>query len=208
MMADARALEGTPEAALARPHSILVADDEYLVANDLALTLNDLGYEVVGPASTGEAAVELARLEEPDLALLDIQMPRLDGLSAARQIFGELGIPVVIISAYSDPEYIEKAREAGVFGYLIKSASGNQLRAAIEVAWSRFARHAEARQEVEVMKKRLDERKIIERAKWILVQRKGLSEEEALRTLQRQSRQTRKRMAELAQQILDANELL
>lgn len=193
---------------LDRPRRILIADDEHLVATDLAMTLTELGYAVVGPAVDGDAAVEQARLSHPDLALLDIHMPKCDGLSAARAIFEDLGIPVIILSAYSDQEFIAGAQEAGVFGYLIKPASANQLRAAIDVAWGRFVESLHDQDEIAALERKLAERRIIERAKWILVERRQMNEQEAMRTLQRQARQSRKKMAEVAQQLIDASELL
>lgn len=191
-----------------RPVRILVADDEHLIATDLSMTLAELGYQVIGPATDGESAFHLARDGRADLALLDIQMPRCDGLMAARRIFEELFIPVVILSAYSDEEYVESARSAGVFGYLVKPASPPQLRAAIDVAWGRYLRAREDDAEIAELEQKLEDRRIIERAKWILVARRGVNEEEAMRILQRQARQSRRRIVEIAQQLLDASELL
>lgn len=193
---------------LDRPRRVLVADDEHLVATDLAMTLGELGYSVLGPAVDGEAAVELAQITHPDLALLDIRMPKRDGLSAANQIYHDLGVPVIILSAYSDSTAIAAAQNAGVFGYLVKPASANQLRAAIDVAWGRFVDSLRDQDEIAALERKLEDRRVIERAKWILVQRKQMNEEEAMRILQRQARQSRKKMAEVAQLLIDANELL
>lgn len=193
---------------LDRPRRVLVADDEHLVATDLAMTLGELGYSVLGPAVDGEAAVELAQITHPDLALLDIRMPKRDGLSAANQIYHDLGVPVIILSAYSDSTAIAAAQNAGVFGYLVKPASANQLRAAIDVAWGRFVDSLRDQDEITALERKLEDRRVIERAKWILVQRKQMNEEEAMRILQRQARQSRKKMAEVAQLLIDANELL
>lgn len=193
---------------LDRPRRVLVADDEHLVATDLAMTLGELGYLVLGPAVDGEAAVDLAQITHPDLALLDIRMPKRDGLTAASQIYHDLGVPVIILSAYSDSTAVAAAQEAGVFGYLVKPASANQLRAAIDVAWGRFVDSLRDQEEIAALERKIEDRRIIERAKWILVQRKQLTEEEAMRTLQRQARQSRKKMAEVAQLLIDASELL
>ncbi len=195
-------------ASLGRPRRVLVADDEHLIAADLTSTLGELGYVVVGPVADGRAAVELAQVAAPDLALLDIQMPRCDGLTAARRIREDFNIPVVVLSAYSDEEYVESAKSAGVFGYLVKPAMPSQLRVAIDVAWSRHRRELEAFDAVAHLERKLVDRRVIERAKWVLVQRKQISEEEAQRTLQRQARQTRRRLVEIAQQVVDASELL
>jgi response regulator NasT len=193
---------------LDRPRRVLVADDEHLVATDLAMTLGELGYLVLGPAVDGEAAVDLAQITHPDLALLDIRMPKRDGLTAASQIYHDLGVPVIILSAYSDSTAVAAAQEAGVFGYLVKPASANQLRAAIDVAWGRFVDSLRDQEEIAALERKIEDRRIIERAKWILVQRRQLTEEEAMRTLQRQARQSRKKMAEVAQLLIDASELL
>jgi response regulator NasT len=193
---------------LPRPKRILVADDEHLIATDLAMTLSELGYVVVGPATDGQAAIELAQFAGPDLALLDIQMPQCDGLTAAKRIREDLNIPVVVLSAYSDHEYVETAKSAGVFGYLVKPATPSQLRVAIDVAWARYCRELMAVDAVAELQQKLEDRRIVERAKWILVQRKQISEDEAQRTLQRQARQTRRRIVDIAQQIVDASELL
>jgi AmiR/NasT family two-component response regulator len=197
-------IETLPE----RPTRILVADDEHLVATDLALTLGELGYTVVGPAADGEAAVHLARLSVPDLALLDIQMPKRDGLSAAAELMKELGVPVVILSAYSDAENVDGAQKAGVFGYLVKPVQEDQLRVAIEVAWSRFRLFIAERSEAESLRRRLEERKVIEQAKWILVSRKGITEPEAMQLLQRKARDTRRKLGDVALEVVRANELL
>ncbi len=191
-----------------RPGRILVADDEHLVAADLSLTLGDLGYTVVGPATDGEAAVQLARLALPDLALLDIRMPKLDGLSAARQMFVELGIPVVILSAYTDREYVEAAKDVGVFSYLIKPVTENQLGVCLEVVWRNFRLQVADRSENQTLRRRLEERKVIEQAKWILVKRKSLEEPEAMRMLQKKARDTRQPLAEVAQAVINAEGLL
>src|SRR5262245_31232007 len=126
------------------PRRILVADDEHLVSADLVMMLCDKGYTVVGPVGDGEAAVRLAYQAGPDMAILDIRLPKLDGLGAAKRIFSQLGLPVIILSAYSDDEFVESAREAGVFGYLVKPAKESQLRASIEIAWERFRQYSAA----------------------------------------------------------------
>lgn len=194
--------------AVTRPVRILVAEDEHLVAADLAVSLRDLGYEVIGPASDGETALRLAQTEAPDLALLDIRMPRRDGLSVAREIFGEHGVPVVILSAYSDAEYVNTAQTIGVFGYVIKPATSGQLRASIDIAWSRHLHARSEQAESADLRRRLEERRVIEQAKWVLVQRKGITESEAMQTLQRHARASRRKMIDIARQLLDANEII
>lgn len=185
------------------PEHVLVADDEHLVARGLATNLADLGYTVVGPASDGEEAIELCRSVRPDLAILDIRMPRRDGLSAGEIIFAQLGVPVIIVSAYSDPEYLTGASRIGVFGYLLKPVSQDQLRTTIGVAWGRFVKHHSQDDEIINLRTRLEQRKTIEQAKWILVKRKNISEPEAMRLLQKQARNNRRHLAEVAQSLLE-----
>src|SRR5690606_28944531 len=114
------------------------AEDEHLLARSLANDLTELGYTVVGPASNGRKSIELARENRPDMALMDIRMPEMDGLSAAQTLFSELGVPVVILSAYSDPPYLKAGSRLGVFGYLIKPASIEELRVSLTIAWARY----------------------------------------------------------------------
>lgn len=184
------------------PVRILAADDEHLVAAELTLLLTDLGYTVVGPASDGESAVRLAQSALPDLALLDIRMPKRDGLSAAKEMFDELAIPVVILSAYSDEEYVKTAQEAGVFGYLIKPVQKEQLRVCISVAWSRFTNHVAQQGENALLRKRLEDRKTIESAKWLLVSRKSITEPEAMKLLQKTARDSRQQLVVVATGVL------
>ncbi len=192
----------------AHPARVLIADDEHLVATGLVAALHDLGLEVIGPASDGAQAIELCREQEPDMALLDIRMPGTDGLEAAKVIFGELKTPVMMLSAYADPEYVSVGSEIGVFGYLLKPVSRDQLRVGIEVAWSRWLAHLEQHGEIENLKERLEDRKIIEQAKWIIVKRKGVDEPNAMRLLQKQSRNSRKALVDVAQSVIDSDTLL
>ncbi|MCP3903464.1 MAG: response regulator [Planctomycetes bacterium] len=191
-----------------RPEKILVADDEHLVATGMAASLSELGFTVVGPAADGEEAIELCRTEGPDLALLDIRMPKKDGLAVAEIVFRRLGIPVVIFSAYSDNEYVECGNRVGVFGYLLKPVTQDQLRVGISVAWGRFLDAMDQDSEIGRLKERLEARKIVEQAKWVLVSRKGISEPEAMRLLQRQARNNRRPLIEVARSLLENEELM
>lgn len=191
-----------------QPSRILVADDEFLVAAQVTHDLATLGFVTVGPAVDGENALAIARSTMPDLALLDVQMPKRDGIAVAREIFAELGIPVIIISAYSDPQTVDSARDSGVFGYLVKPASIDQLRAAIQVAWKRFCDMARLADENDSLRKRLEERRVIEKAKWILVSRRGVTEPDAMTLLQKKARDTRRPLVEVAQGVIDAEELM
>jgi AmiR/NasT family two-component response regulator len=192
----------------ASPKRILVADDEHLVAVGLISALKDLGYKVLGPASDGEQAIEQCRSDRPDLAILDIRMPGIDGLAAAETIYNELQIPVVMLSAYSDPEYVSSGNRIGVFGYLTKPVSRDQLRVGLEVAWSRYLHQSELTEEVDSLRERLKQRKIIEQAKWIIVKRKSVEEPEAMRLLQKQARNGRRPLVDVAQAVIESESLL
>jgi response regulator NasT len=192
-----------PAAPTALPKRILVADDEHLIAQMLVDQLVSLGCEPIGPASTGEQAIQLARTERPDLALLDIRMPQLDGLAAARGIWVELGIPVVIISAYSEPESIAGGEDLGVFGYLIKPINAEDLRVAIAVAWRRWHAHLTQTSRIRQLEKSLDARRAVEQAKWMLVKALSIEEPEAHRRLQDHARRERAPIAAIAQKIIE-----
>lgn len=192
------------------PHAtrIMVADDEHLVATDISLTLGELGYVVVGPVGDGEAAVQLARMALPDLALLDIRMPKGDGISVAKRILTELGIPSVILSAYSDPPQVEEASHAGVFGYIVKPAEPDQLRVSINVALARFHEHLEIETESSELRRRLEQRRVIEQAKWILVSKKGMTEPDAMRAMQKAARDSRRPLLDVATSVIEVGSLI
>ncbi len=189
------------------PRTLLIADDEHLVVTGLTVSLQELGYIVVGPASDGEEAIELCSSQHPDMALLDIRMPKKDGLEAAEIVFKRHNIPVVIFSAFSDQEYIEAGNRAGIFGYMLKPVTQDQLRVGVSVAWGRFLDHVSQNTEIGDLKIRLENRKIIEQAKWIIVQRKGVSEPEAMKLLQRQARNNRRTLADVSRSLLENEEL-
>ena len=191
----------------ALPSKLLIADDEHLVAAGLAANLDDLGYTVVGPAANGDEAIELCRTEKPDMALLDIRMPKKDGLAAAEIIYKRMRIPVVIFSAYSDPEYVDAGNRIGVFGYILKPVTQDQLRVGISVAWSQFLDSINQNSEIRNLKERLEHRKIIEQAKWIIVNRKGIPEPEAMKLLQRQARNNRRTLVDVSRSVLENAEL-
>ena len=196
------------EAPFERPRTILVADDEHLVAMGMKNNLEELGYNVIGPANNGAEASDLCRELQPDLALLDIQMPGMNGIEAANTIFNEHNIPVVIISAYSDQNFVESSTEAGVFGYILKPLSRDQLRVGIDVAWSRYTNWIQQVEQIEQLNVRLEQRKVIERAKWILVKRKEIEEPEAMKLLQKQARNNRKTLVQVAAAIVESDDLL
>src|SRR5687767_6784341 len=182
---------------------IVIAEDEALARLDLGQMLENLGHEVVGQAGDGKTAVELARELNPDLVIMDIRMPgEIDGLGAASLLAEEKVAPVLLMSAYNDPEYIERAREAGVMAYLVKPYNENQLTPAIEVALARFGEFSQLQKELGSTKDALLTRKIVERAKGVLMDTAGLKESEAFHRIQRLSMNSRKSMREVAEAIL------
>jgi response regulator NasT len=184
---------------------ILIADDEPLIRLDLKNMLESLGYEVIAEAGDGVSAVEAARTLKPDVAILDIKMPGMDGIDAANILNSEKIAPVVLLTAYSDMELINRAKEAGVFAYLVKPFRESDLRPAIEVAISRYKEFLALEEEVSELEDKLETRKLIERAKGILMDQYGLKEQEAFRRIQVQSMNTRKSMKEIAEAIIIAH---
>src|SRR5262245_7036221 len=194
--------------AMAESLRVLIADDESL--HNLALTsqLETLGHEVVATASTGREAVELARETKPDLAFLDIRMPSMTGPEAAHEIAANRPIPMIILSAYSDSRTVEDAIKAPIFHYLVKPVDPDDLAPAIAVARARFDEWLDARRQRELLELKLEERKIIERAKGLLMESRRLSEREAYRFLQKTSQDKNTPMVDLAKKILLAAPLL
>ncbi|NLD45308.1 MAG: response regulator, partial [Chloroflexi bacterium] len=173
---------------------VVIADDESIVCMDLRELLTNLGYLVVGEAGDGKSAVNLARELRPDLVLMDVKMPDMDGIEAARILTEERIAPVVLLTAFSQRELIDRAKESGVVGYLVKPIQEADLAPAIEVALSRFAEFRELEREVDDLQEQLETRKLVDRAKGILMDTQGLSESEAFRRIQKMSMNTRKSM--------------
>jgi response regulator NasT len=193
--------------AMTRPYRVVIADDEKPVAVGLQNQLDSLGYDVVAVVSDGQRAVEMCRRALPDVVFLDIEMPGLDGLSAARQIVEDPGTPVIILTAHGHADLIDQAVEDGVISYLLKPATNASLHAAVQVAVARARELKGLQEDVDQLKSTLRERKLIERAKGILMTRRHLSESEAFRFLQRQSQDRRIPMAKLAESIIQTDEL-
>ena len=166
---------------------ILVAEDETIIRLDLRALLERSGFEVVAEAHDGEEAVALAREHEPDLAIMDVKMPRLDGIDAARRILDERPIPIVMLTAYGQEELVSRAIEAGVFGYLVKPFREQDLLPAIRTARARHDELSALREEAESLADALAARKAIERAKGLLMQKEGLSEQDAFARLRKAS---------------------
>ncbi|MDQ3809403.1 MAG: response regulator [Chloroflexota bacterium] len=185
---------------------ILVAEDEPIARMDLREMLENLGYSVVGEAGDGIAAVNLARALKPDLVLMDIKMPEQDGISAARTLAQERVTPVLLLTAYSDREFVDRAVDAGVMGYLVKPFAEQQLKPAIEVALERWKEVRQIQQDLAQTQEILETRKLVERAKGVLMDTQNLKEAEAFRRIQRLSMNSRKSMREVAEAILLAHE--
>jgi two-component system, response regulator PdtaR len=185
---------------------IIIADDESIVRTDLKEMLTSLGYLVVGEVGDGRSAVNLARELKPDVMLMDIKMPDMDGIEAAKILTEEQIAPVVLLTAYSQKDLVDRAKEAGVVGYLIKPFRESDLLPAIEVALSRFKEFQAVRQEVSDLQNALETRKLVERAKGILIDSQGMTEHEAFRKIQKMSMNTRKPMREVAEAIILAHE--
>lgn len=189
-----------------RPHRVLIAEDEALIRLDLAEMLGEEGYEVVGEAGDGQEAVELAEALTPDLVIMDVKMPRRDGIDAAREIAEKRIAPIVILTAFSQRDLVERARDAGAMAYLVKPFSISDLIPAIELAVTRFSEIAALEKEVAGLADRLETRKLVERAKGLLQANQGMSEPEAFTWIQRAAmdrRTTMKRVAEVVLETLD-----
>jgi two-component system, response regulator PdtaR len=186
---------------------ILIADDESLIRLDLKEMLVQLGYEVVAEAGDGQSALELSRSLRPDLVIMDIKMPEVDGITAAKALTAEQIAPVVLITAYSDQPLVERARDAGVVGYVVKPFRETELMPVIELSLTRFAEFSALKEEVGDLRSALESRKVIERAKGLLMESHGISESEAFRRIRKTSMDTRKSMREVAEAILLAHEV-
>ncbi|MCZ2856994.1 ANTAR domain-containing response regulator [Blastococcus sp. VKM Ac-2987] len=186
------------------PIRVLIAEDEALIRLDLKEMLEEEGYSVVAEVGDGQQAVERAEELRPDLVILDIQMPVLDGLSAAERIASSRIAPVIVLTAFSQRELVERARDAGAMAYLVKPFSKNDLVPAIEVARGRFAEMTALDGEVKGLEERLETRKVVERAKGRLMADQGMTEAEAFRWIQRTAMNQRTSMKALAESLLAA----
>jgi two-component system, response regulator PdtaR len=184
------------------PKRVLIAEDEALIRLDLREMLREEGYEVVGEAADGEQAVTLAVELVPDLVICDVKMPKMDGITAAAQIASKRIAPVVILTAFSQRDLIERARDAGAMAYLVKPFQKRDLFPAIEMATSRFAEIRALESEVTNLRERLEARKLIERAKGVLMSEHRMSEPEAFRWIQRAAMDNRTSMRAVAELVL------
>ena len=195
-------MTGSTDADGRTSHRVLIAEDEALIRLDLAEMLREEGYDVVGEAGDGQEAVELAEQLRPDLVIMDVKMPRRDGIDAAAEIAAKRIAPIVVLTAFSQRELVEKARDAGAMAYLVKPFSISDLIPAIEVAVSRFAEVTELEREVADLSDRLETRKLVERAKSLLQARNALSEAEAFRWIQKASMDRRLTMRQVAEAVI------
>jgi AmiR/NasT family two-component response regulator len=186
---------------------ILIADDENLILMDLREMLANLGYLVVGEANDGQSAVNMARELRPDLVVMDIKMPDMDGIEAAKVLTEEKIAPVLLLTAYSQQALVERARDAGVVGYLVKPFRESNLAPAIQITLARFEEFQALQKEVEDLKEALETRKVVDRAKGILMDTQGLAEHEAFRRIQKMSMNTRRPMKDIAEAIILAHEV-
>ncbi len=185
---------------------IIIADDESVIRMDLREMLLNLGYLVVGEVGDGRSAVNLARELKPDVVIMDIKMPDLDGIDAAKILTEERIAPVILLTAYSQRDLVERAKEAGVVGYMVKPFRESDLVPAIEVALARFKEFEALHKEVDDLQLALETRKLVDRAKGILMDTQGLTEADAFRKIQKMSMNTRKPMKEVAEAIILAHQ--
>ncbi|TLP98388.1 response regulator [Nesterenkonia salmonea] len=182
---------------------VLVAEDETLIRLDIVEILTGAGYQVVGEAENGEKAVELARQHTPDLVVMDVKMPVMDGITAAKIIADEKIAPVVMLTAFSQRDLVESAREAGAMAYVVKPFGENDLIPAIEVAAARFDELRALESEVSTLAEKFEARKLVDRAKSLLISKMSLSESEAFRWIQKTSMDRRLTMREVAETVVD-----
>ena len=182
---------------------VVVAEDEALIRLDLVEMLTEAGYEVVGQAGDGEAAISITEKEKPDLVVMDVKMPKLDGISAAERIANQRIAPVVILTAFSQRDLVERARDAGAMAYLTKPFTIVDLMPAIELAVSRFQEIKQLDAEVTDLQEQLKARKLIEKAKGILMKNLKISEPEAFKWMQKTAMDKRRSMTDVAQLVMD-----
>jgi len=184
---------------------VVIAEDEAIIRLDLRETLEEEGYDVVGECGRGDKAIELVRQLKPDLAILDIKMPHMDGLEAAKIITAERLCGVLMLTAFSQREVVEEARDAGALAYLVKPFQKSDLLPAIEVAIGRFRELQHLSGEVDALGEQLEARKIVDRAKGVLIDQCGLSESDAFSFIQRTAMSERSRMRQVAERVLDGS---
>jgi two-component system, response regulator PdtaR len=192
-----------PDLSERTPRRVVIAEDEAIIRLDLAEMLREEGYDVIGQASNGEEALTQVQELKPDLVILDVRMPKVDGITVAEQVATERICPVIILTAFSDRELVERARDAGAMHYVVKPFKKEQLVPAIEIAVSRFEEVRELAKEVDSLTEQLATRKVVDRAKGLLQAKFDLSEPEAFRWIQKTAMDKRLSMARVAQHVID-----
>jgi AmiR/NasT family two-component response regulator len=181
---------------------VLICEDETIIRLDLRATFEDAGDEIVGEARDGEEALRLAAELEPELVVMDVQMPKLDGIEAARRLLTERPVPIVIVTAFPEAELVERAVEAGVFGYVVKPFRREELLAAVATARARFDELQSVRAEAASLAEALEARKVVERAKGLLMAREGITEDDAYGRIRRASQRTGRPMRAIADALV------
>lgn len=182
---------------------VLIADDEGLIRMGLRAMLGEAGYQVVGEAGDGRRTLDLIRKLDPDLVFLDLKMPELDGLAVAEQVLAGGPRPIVVLSAYGDRDYVDRAKQLGVMAYLVKPIKEADLIPTVEMAMTHFRTMSALSGEIKDLEDALETRKLIERAKGVLMAREGLTEAEAFKKIQKASRDQRRPMKDVAQELLN-----
>ncbi|QUG43567.1 response regulator [Psychrobacillus sp. INOP01] len=181
---------------------ILIAEDESIIRMDIKLMLQDQGYEVVGEAGDGDKAIELAFLHKPDLILMDIKMPKINGLQASKIIANQLDLPILIITAYSQKEFVEKAQQDNIVGYLVKPISEANLLPAVEIALHQSEKAKRLKKEIYNAKQEVEKRKFIERAKGLLMHAEEMTESDAFKRIRESSMSRQMTMESIAKEII------
>jgi AmiR/NasT family two-component response regulator len=187
---------------------VLIVEDESLIAAGLQAQLKKIGHIVIGHAKDGQTAMAMVKKLNPDLVLMDINMPGMNGLEAAERLAVETPVAMVILTGYSEVSFINKASELGIEGYLVKPVTEEDLKPALELAYKNFRQKRKLREEVQIVKQDLENRKLVEQAKGIVMKMKGLTEAEAMVFLQNKSRDSRCKISEVARKIIKAAQLL
>ncbi len=187
---------------------VVIAEDEPLVTQTLTEQLRHLGHRVIGEAANGEEVVNMVLDARPDLVIMDIKMPKLSGLQASRTIMEKAPVPIILLTAYTDDAFIEEAASVGAMAYLVKPVDERDLVPAIRLAVSQFEQLQSLRREVDDLREALETRKLVERAKGVLMRRLNLTEEEAFNRIQRQARNRQAKMRDIARAIIEADEIM
>lgn len=182
--------------------NVLVVEDEAIIRLDIIEMIKDLGYKVIGAVSTGEKAIEFVHRNQPDLILMDIKLPQLNGIKTSKIISKKFDIPILILTAYSQPEYIEEAKKANIMGYLIKPITESQLLPAMEIIFSQSAKQLQLKHEIQHKDTDLKHRKCIEKAKGLLMEHQHISEQQAYRKMRKLSMHHQMEMYKVATQII------